>query len=302
MKRIICTFLVIVMMLSLAACGKKVEPPMETIPPVETTVATEPVEEPTEEPTEIPTEPAREAPTDFESVAPATYPEPMSVDEILENSEDTQTVSFETIEEYEDLLWEMGFKEVRLAGTHMVYNKTASCVPIALTYNSEVFRLDFSYSLTENNGETQVQENWMMCGMKAQVRGNITNLDMVEYVPAQQLNMFTVTLPEGADIGSLDIGDIMTNGTADTTTIITPNFESELLNYTAKSNPASVNVSVVYYPRTGSLYNYMQRPIGTGSTTTTLNSGDYASVGKSSLYGLMAQYMCFHYVFPETEN
>ena len=110
--------------------------------------------------------------------------------------------------------------------------------------------------------------------------------------------MFTV----GADVvvegGALDVGEIITNGQADTTTASTSNYESELLNFVAKGSPTSVFVPVIYYPQTGSLYNYMQRPIGAGKTSTTLAPGDYSESGQATVYGLLAQGMTFHYLFP----
>ena len=106
MKKIFALLLAAAMLLGLCGCGSSAEP-------AETTAATtEPAaqvtEAPTEEPTEEPTEAPRVAPVDFEPVDPETLPEPIPVEEQLQ-SEDTQTVTMGSLEEYEDLLWSLGF-------------------------------------------------------------------------------------------------------------------------------------------------------------------------------------------------
>lgn len=114
MKKILALLLAAAMLLGLTACGGPAEP-VETAPAttelavVETEAPTEvPADAPTEEPTEAPTEP-RVAPVDFESVDPKTLPKkPEPVEEQL-LSEDTQTVTLDSLEEYEDLLWSLGF-------------------------------------------------------------------------------------------------------------------------------------------------------------------------------------------------
>lgn len=308
MKKLIALLLAAAMLLSLTACGGSAEP-AETTPATTEPVVVEteaPTEAPTEEPTEAPTEP-RVAPVDFTPVDTTTLPAPTSVDELLENSEDTQTVHFDTLEEYEDLLWSLGFEEVRLAGTHIgLGGVQGSCINSALTYNSEVFRLDFSYCLTTPTGETQVQENWMMCGMKANARGNITNLNMMEYIQAEKLTSYTINL-EGIDLESFDFEQFAqnfnpeqyaANTTKNETTYISPKFESEIMGYTSKDTSNSVDILVVYYPMTGTLFNYMQRPIGQGLPSAKLNT-DYSSTGvQAQSYGTSAKNMCFHYVFP----
>ena len=100
MKKWIALLLAAVMLLSLTACGGSAEP-VETTPAT-TEAAPQVTEEPTEESTEAPTEP-RVAPVDFEAVDPATLPEPIPVEEQL-LSEDTQTVTLDSLEEYGGLL------------------------------------------------------------------------------------------------------------------------------------------------------------------------------------------------------
>ena len=142
MKKWIALLLAAVMLLSMTACGGAAEPAETT--PATTEAAPQVTEEPTEESTEAPTEP-RVAPVDFEAVDPAILPEPTPVEEQL-LSEDTQTVTLDSLEEYEDLLWELGFQEVRLTGTHKTMIGTdAFCEPVSLTYNDKAFRLDFLY-------------------------------------------------------------------------------------------------------------------------------------------------------------
>ena len=140
MKKILAILLALTMLLAMTACGGSAEPAQTAPATTEATVAqTEapaeaPTEAPTEEPTEAPTEP-RVAPVDFEPADKSKLPKPIPVEEQL-LSEDTQTVTLGTLEEYEDLLWELGFKEVRLAGTHQTFSGVeAWCEPVALTYN-----------------------------------------------------------------------------------------------------------------------------------------------------------------------
>ena len=212
MKKTLALLLAVIMLLSLAACGGSAVPAPTTAPTEAPTAApTEaPTEEPTEAPTEAPTEP-RVAPTDFEAVDPATLPEPIPVEEQL-LSEDTQTVTLGSLEEYEDLLWELGFKEVRLAGTHEAYaNETgnkfvpadAYCEPVSLTYNNNAFRFEFAYCMTTRDGKTIKEDNWFMYGTKSTVMENISPMGDEKFYASKSASVpSSVTIIDGSQFSN----------------------------------------------------------------------------------------------------
>ena len=140
MKKLIALLLAAAMLLTMTACGGSAEPVKNTQTPTEA-----PTEAPTEEPTATPTE----VPTEPKPVDPATLPEPIPVEEQL-LSEDTQTVTLGSLEEYEALLWSLGFIEITLDNT---------CEPVSVTYNNCAFRLNFVY-WNNNKAET----DWYIYG------------------------------------------------------------------------------------------------------------------------------------------
>lgn len=317
MKKTIALLLAVFMLLGLSACGgtAPVEtPPVTTEPEVQ--VTGEPTEPSTEEPTEAPTEP-RVAPVDFEAVDPAMLPKPIPVEEQL-LSGDAQTVTLDNLQEYEDLLWSLGFAEVRLDGTHSVKaNSEAYCEPISLTYNDQAFRFDFTYCMTDSAGATEKEEAWCMYGTKSTSLENVsavsdeayTKIKMTiidfsgmdvsgagEYVPSQ-----------GGDLSGVDWSSVINNGEAkQDTSKTTPNYEEEFMSFLANDNQSRfVYVKAVYYPVTGNLYNYMCDPNSAGQETTNISitpGGGYLgeSAGTTNV-GLSAREMCFHYLFPDAE-
>ena len=316
MKKLIALLLAAVMLLSMTACGGSAEP-IETAPATTeapTTASTEvPTEEPTEAPTEAPTEP-RVAPTDFEAVDPETLPEPVPVEEQLQ-SEDTQTVTLGSLEEYEDLLWSLGFKEVRLAGVHqIVTNREGFCEPVSLTYNDKAFRFDFSYCITTLDGTTK-EDGWYMYGTKSNVLENITNLTDDLYYE-NKVNSFSVVLDDSnmsqeealaAFMESLqsaeNVEDFLSgNAQKQETEVKSSNFEEKLFSLVSRENDTFVYAKAVYYPITGNLYNYTRdinseaTAVDSGNIDTSLN---YEGLGLSQdTIGLAAEKMCFHYLFP----
>ena len=318
MKKWIALLLAAVMLLSLTACGGSAEP-VETTPAT-TEAAPQVTEEPTEESTEAPTEP-RVAPVDFEAVDPATLPEPIPVEEQL-LSEDTQTVTLDSLEEYEDLLWSLGFEEVRLAGTHEAWKNTdAYCEPVSLTYNDKAFRFDFVYYIQEIDGNLFKEDGWFLYGTKSTDLENVSPLCGDEYFEDKETNVINL---DGVDLGfgedlsgeesmqallqmiqSSDnlektLEDLASKGTQEETEIITPNYEEKRMTFGAEAEKrASFNLKMVYYPVTGNLYNYMrsfdykdERNVTAAYDSNSQYHGESYSVGQS------ASDMCFHYLFP----
>lgn len=327
MKKFICMFLVVVMMLSLIACGGKTEP-VTTTPTVETVVDT-----PTEAPTEAPTEPIveRVAPTDFVTVDPNTLPLPTPVEEQLQ-AENTQTVVLNSIEEYEDLLWSLGFQEVRLAGSHEAYQLNAAnaeefystmtkvnayCEPVSLTYNEAAFRFDFTYCMTAEDGTTVKETDWFMYGTKSNTMDDVSQMTDAQYQKKQATDdsvlgsddVFVITSTD-AEIEDL-LAALQTEGFAGITesatksdkTIKTENYEEDLLEFYSNANPGkSYHVKTVYYPGTGNLYNYMRDPNSEGIASSNVAmgpDGSYQGVEENVDVGYASKSMCFHYLFPE---
>ena len=315
MKKLIALLLAAAMLLSLTACGGSAEP-AETTPATTETAVVEteaPTEAPTEEPTEAPTEP-RVAPVDFEEVDPATLPEPIPVEEQLQ-SEDTQTVTLGSLEEYEDLLWSLGFKEVRLTGTHeaLVHasgnsyvRATAYCEPVSLTYNNNAFRFDFTYCATKDTGETVKEDCWFMYGTKSTSMANVSPMDSDEFYDsnASSASPFVITFDGtgfssdeealAAALESLQAGQLEGNKTE--IDVNSPNYEEEIGHFGLIADESNqFETKNVYYPVTGKLYNYMRDPNSEGIQFTIILNGAEAY---QMTVGYAARTMCFHYLFP----
>ena len=297
MKKLIALLLAVVMLLSMTACGGSAEP-AETAPATTEAPTTVPTEAPTEEPTEAPTEAPRVAPVDFEAVDPATLPEPIPVEEQL-LSENTQTVTLGSLEEYEDLLWSLGFSEVRLTGTHKTMVGTdAFCEPVSLTYNDKAFRLDFLYCIIGFNGQTAKEAGWMMYGTKSKNLANVTPLNENEYGKTENTASFSgvpvIILEEGQSMDSIDISQFSSNNAGQVlASEVTSNIETETMNFISYNDESlSIDAKAVYYPTTGNLYNYYQD----------INSEGIAGISnlrdQLHVVGIYAEYMCFHYLFP----
>lgn len=315
MKKTLALLLATVMLLSMTACGGSAEP-VETAPATTeapTTAPTEePAEEPTEAPTEAPTEP-RVAPTVFEAVDPATLPEPIPVEEQLQ-SEGTQTVTLGSLEEYEDLLWSLGFEEVRLAGTHEAYaNETgnkfipadAYCEPVSLTYNNNAFRFEFTYCMTTRDGKTIKEDNWFMYGTKSTVMENISPMEDEKFYASNSASVPpSVTIIDGSKFSNPEdaVAAFQAGLIQGETTAIgfqNPNYEEDIKVFgLVEDDSKQFTTKTVYYPVTGNLYNYMRDPNSEGIE----QAGYINYVGGETTYttnvGMAARTMCFHYLFP----
>ena len=308
MKKLIALLLAAAMLLTMTACGGSAEP-FETAPATTeapTTAPTEaPTEEPTEAPTEVPTEP-RVAPTDFEAVDPATLPEPIPVEEQLQSA-DTQTVTLGSLEEYEDLLWELGFKEVRLANKPVgLTGQDGWCEPVSLTYNNAAFRLEFVYCSSHLNGDPRREEGWYMYGTKSCALSNVSYVDEEDYIKAETVSMNVVFSDSDQPLTEAELAALfagMMHGGKNTVEEKTtaPDFEKELMSFTSAADKStSTSVLAVYYPVTGILLNYAQDIDATGMISTQLNQGDYSVAGQAKTVGIDASVMGFHYV-PDAE-
>lgn len=309
MKKTLALLLAVIMLLSLAACGGSTAPaptaPATTEAPAETSA---------EEQTEAPTEP-RVAPVDFETVDPETLPEPpIPVEEQL-LSENTQTVTLGSLEEYEDLLWNLGFQEVRLAGTHETWaHKTANefavadahCEPVSLTYNNNAFRFEFTYCMITRDGETIKEDGWFMYGTKSTVMTNISPMDDEKFY-ASDSNSGTpnVTIIDGSQFGSADeawaafqAGTLP--GETTTTKVQNPNYEEDIRHFGLVENDSKqFTIKTVYYPITGNLYNYMRDPDSEGIEKACVIDG---AMGYTIGVGDSVLKMCFHYLFPNVDE
>ena len=244
MKKALALLLAAVMLLSLTACGGSAEP-VETAPATTEAPTTAPTEAPTEEPTEAPAEPPTE-PEPVVPVDPTTLPDPIRVEDQL-TGEDTQTVTLGSLAEYEELLRELGFREITL-------NKT--CEPVSLTYNAAAFRLDFRYRYAENN----VEEDWYIYGTKANAIANVSKLKESGFAIQE------IDTPQKAEQPDED----------------SPAFCYDRLKFCSKKSKIHV-LRMVYFPFTGNLYNYLQDPENKGSSEDVVNStGDTTAVGFKS--------------------
>lgn len=333
MKKLITLLLAAALLASLTACGGA-EPAETTAATTEAIVVeteaapTEvPTEESTEESTEAPTEP-RVAPTNFEPVDPTSLPEPIPVEEQLQ-SEDTQTVTLGSLEEYEDLLWELGFQEVRLSNVFASYakvdeatsanaNAESSCEPVGLTYNDRAFRLDFNYCQKLENGDMRMEEGWWLYGTKSAKLENISPISKEEYKKVDTPTTYTLNLDEGQnlesflqnfDYSSLGKENGLTDGAIEGGVIKkeegkvqTAEYEEEQMKFESKKDMwLSVNIKAVYYPVTGNLYNYMRNPAMGGESINNITvNQNYNYMGQNTRHevGLAARTMCFHYLFP----
>ena len=325
MKKTLALLLAVITLLSMAACGGSAETaenaPATTEAP--TTVPTEaPTEEPTESPTEAPTEP-RVAPTDFETVDPATLPKPIPVEKQL-LSEGTQTVTLGSLEEYEDLLWRLGFEEVRLAGTHEAWTNTeAYCEPVSLTYNEKAFRFDFTYYIQESDGDLIREDGWYMYGTKSSAAANISPLSGAEYfMDAESVKYNDLDYTKlGLDLDENATNEeeiaaieemIMTStnilqtialleacSTEEDSAIVTSNYEEKVSSVGLRTNNSAIfYLKTVYYPATGNDYNFMRDAQYKDTNNNYVFGQNSQAHDNGYSVGDRVRKMCFYYLFP----
>ena len=228
-------------------------------------------------------------------------------------SEDTQTVKLGSLEEYEDLLWELGFKEVRLVGTHEAWaHKTANefaiadayCEPVSLIYNNNAFRLDFTYSMVTRTGETIKEDGWSMYGTKSTVMTNVSPMDDEKFY-ASDSETPNATIIDGSQFGSADealaafqAGTLQ--GETSTIKVQNPNYEEDIKHFgLVEDDSKQFTTKTVYYPITGNLYNYMRDPDSEGIEKAGFIDG---TIGYTTSVGYTVLKMCFHYLFPDVDT
>ncbi len=88
-------------------------------------------------------------------------------------AENSTTVSFETFKEYQDALHEMGFTEYLGDAYRPTFNSGVVYRPFRLTYNDQVFKLEFDVRDFANPnesknlmGELKTTKGWILYGMK----------------------------------------------------------------------------------------------------------------------------------------
>lgn len=117
----------------------------------------------------------------------------VSAEELL-RKEGTVTVTFETREEYEQLLHDLGYREIYL-GYH-VDMSTVEVLPRALTYNDEAFRLEMSANSNPivdgaSLPDTVRQyDGWVLYGTRSEKAYNITELDYMDFDGAMCFDFF----------------------------------------------------------------------------------------------------------------
>lgn len=181
-KRIICILLTLLMIFSMTACQSKEE-----------TSAS--IEVPTKA-----TESATETTKATEAVIEATLSEEdlnrFRVEESL--AANSQTVTYNTPKEYEDALHKMDFTEYYGDMVRLTYNSGVHCLPQSLTYNDEVFRLEFDYldyadpSDTRNDiAQLTPVSGWILYGKKnADSAANISDFNISENIGNTSFNPF----------------------------------------------------------------------------------------------------------------
>ena len=123
-----------------------------------------------------------------------------------------------------------------------------------------------------------------------------------DYVKAQSVSLNTIVLGDGQSLEDIDPGVIINSGEAQKseTKVTDSDYEMEIMSYASKKGTTSIMVKAIYYPVTGSLYNYFPDLNGEGTTSIGLTAGDYSVAGTGTSFGVMANSMCFHYV-PDAE-
>ena len=278
MKKIICTILAVVTLFSLVACGKA-HTPVDSMPLTQTDekyTEDSVVAEDTATGHENSLEETKAAQEDVPvSVTPVVLPAPIAVEDQL-SSGDTQTIVMDSLEDYEKLLHDIGFVEVALNNT---------CEPVSLTYNEKAFRLDFVYCYNHAETNEKVKEDrWYMYGTKSNSIANISMLNEAEYMN-----------PSGIDLTNYEY-----EGKAE-------DFCYHRRLFFGKFDKALklVCLEAIYYPETGTLFNYLRDPEceGRAQTNQAMDQNGNSASGQAVVSYIVgeAYYLNLHKTVDENE-
>lgn len=249
MKKFICMLLVVVMMLSLIACGGKTEP-VATTPTVDTTV-TEPVGE------EAPQTPSVDASEPSEPQSETLPPTEVlvSVEELLQN-ENTVVINDLSPEECWTILTDLGYTELYAYEIRDIPSYPEDYILNTLTYNESAFRLDF----TAVDTYLQKQyEGFSLYGTKTNHVANISGVDFGNYEIVEYDNYINrFDIPD--DIKTL-LGDetpFETNMVEYSRLISSDLANDENGNMTGSAELENIFYLEFFYPHTGNMYNLLQ--------------------------------------------
>lgn len=175
MKKVFCLLLALSLLPLLGACGSTV--PAETVP-----AATEPAKPVLNDPTQPPRDLSL---TVFTGEVPPSAE--VSAEALLQK-EGTETVTFDTREEYGTMLHSLGYTEFIL--DYHIDMVQLEVYPKSLTYNDEAFRLELSaycnpmIDMTTDPETVRQYDGWVLYGTKAGAAQNITDLRYEDYQEA----------------------------------------------------------------------------------------------------------------------
>ena len=139
MKKLLCILLTMALIMSLAACGKTT-----STPPVEAEINN--------------TSTAEEIQTESSAIIEDDTP-----DETEPINTEPQIATYETWEECENKIHELGFTE--FSAKHPLFDETV-LFPTSLTFTENSFKLEFNYKNYDFNSEQFVDETWVLYGAK----------------------------------------------------------------------------------------------------------------------------------------
>lgn len=248
MKQFFCLLLAIVTAVSMASCATAPSEPV-----TETTTAPAATEPAPTEPVFVPVGPEEEIPDGMISDAEGAL------------AQNATTVTFDTLEEYENFLRELGFIEVSLDTyrvnvdlTDMSDHGEPACIPLRLTYKEDVFCLEFNYINEDYTlGVTTLDEGWKLYGTKnATAPFNISPMTGQGFEYLEYSDSANDTFQFSPNKNYVRLGNYLFMNFEDPGTI--PEGVSVEVMPTA-----SQAVWACYYPKTNNLYN-AARDFGAG--------------------------------------
>lgn len=180
MKRILSLVLALLMVLSMTACQSAPE-----TAPTEAANAT------------ASTEAIELAATQEESVEAKPLIELESIVDQKLQENNAVTVTFDTYDEYEKVIHEMGFFEyIGMRYRYSGGDNSKRLVPKQLTYDGENFRFEFDYILYDENTKKDIfTDNWVLYGTKSNVMEDISGVPTEGLLDSSMLD-YCVAFPD----------------------------------------------------------------------------------------------------------